>query len=137
MIASFLAALLIAGAPSAPSGRRRRRRRVAADEAQDTEDALQAGHCAHRQGRLGDAAERRSRRSRRLKGDRADAALYWRGLRPLQAVVARRVEVIAALKSRLSRKPLGEGCAARSNSKSGRPAARRRRSSPRPGSDES
>jgi HEAT repeat protein len=79
MIASFLAALLTAGSPSAPQGPNAAATAFAvADEAQDTEGALyQAGKMSIDRGDW-QSAQQAFTKVAALKGARADEALYWR-----------------------------------------------------------
>jgi HEAT repeat protein len=78
MIATFLAALLTASSPSAPQVSNAAVVAVAADEAQDTETALyKAGTGAIDKGDWR-TAEQAFTKVVSLKGERVDAALYWR-----------------------------------------------------------
>ena len=78
MIASFLAALLTAGSPSALQPANVAVVAVAADEAQDTEAALyKAGRSSIDKGDW-QSAEQAFTKVVAIKGDRADEALYWR-----------------------------------------------------------
>ena len=77
MIASFLAALLTVGSPSAPPASTALTVAVA-DEAQDTETALyKAGTASIDKGDWR-TAEQAFAKVVAIKGERADAALYWR-----------------------------------------------------------
>src|SRR6478735_2372753 len=78
MIASFLAALLTAGSPSALQPADLPAVAVAADEAQDTEAALyKAGRSSIDKGDW-QSAEQAFTKVVAIKGERADEALYWR-----------------------------------------------------------
>lgn len=78
MIASFLAALLTAGSPSAAEVSNAAVIAVAADESQDTEAALyKAGRSSIDRGDW-QSAEQSFTKVVALKGERADEALYWR-----------------------------------------------------------
>ena len=78
MIASFLAALLTVGSPSAPPPVPTALPVAVADEAQDTEAALyKAGRSSIDRGDW-QAAEQAFTKVVALKGARADEALYWR-----------------------------------------------------------
>ena len=87
----------------------------------DRAGALQQRHRAPVDKSDWDAAAETFARVAALKGERADAALYWRGVRPQQAVDARRrAEVARRAQDRISEEPVGEGCArARSRNPAG------------------